>query len=215
MTENISPRYGVSRVDGDTLDLLEDEEVRIVKLTALQCSVVRQMVFPWVYYRERLVNEFPSYWEIVEQPQAYKDSLEELELMMGGGYVWPGGVNMGEEYVDRGDASGYDYTISSWTADGNWHDKTAAGIVFDYGATRMLLRVRIKDGTVGQGMGFRSEAYSGVYNQATIITLVANVYHYADLWVPLGPELGFDYYVASGMDVADAVVRGWWIPASQ
>jgi hypothetical protein len=79
----------------------------------------------------------------------------------------------------------------------------------------MLLRVRIKDGSTGRGMGFRSEAYSGIYNQATIITLVANLDHYADLWVPLGSGRDFDYYVATGMDVADAVVRGWWIPASQ
>lgn len=214
MSENVRPRWDVSRVDGDTLDLLEDEEVRIITLSILQCSVIRQMVFPWAYLPTRLVDEHVDYWEIVEQPTAYKEALEALELMVGGGYIPPEEEPVGEEYVDRGDASGYDYTISSWTADGNWHDKTAAGIVFDYGATRMLLRVRIKDGTVGQGMGFRSEDFSNAYNQATIITLVANVYHYADLWVPLGPELGFDYYVASGMDVADAVVRGWWKPAA-
>jgi hypothetical protein len=119
MSENIRPKYGVSRVDGDTLDLLEDEEIRIMKLTALQCSVLRQMVFPWVFYRERLVNEFPSYWEIVEQPQDYKDALEELELMVGGGYVPPEVIEMGEVYVDRGNPSAWDFSIGSGlTADG-------------------------------------------------------------------------------------------------
>jgi len=213
MTENITPQYGVSRVTGDTLDLLEDEEIRIMKLTALQCSVIRQMCFPWAFRRERLVNEFPSHWEVVTQPQAYKDSLEELELMMGGGYVPPEMKTMGDIYVDRGNATANDASIGSGlTADNTWRTLDLSSIVSDADATMVLLRCYIKDGAVGQFLQFRKYGLTGGYSTQVLATQVANVYNYASFVIPIPVLRELEYKISSGMDETGIVVLGWWKP---
>ena len=213
MTEKISPRYGVSRVDGDTLDLLEDDEIRIMKITALQCSVVRQMCFPWVFYYERLVNEFPSYWEVVTQPQAYKDSLEELELMMGGGYVPPEVETMGDTYVNRTNASANDFSIGSGlTADGTWRTLDLSSIVTDTDATVAHLRGFVKDNVTDSTLQFRVYGATGAYSIQVLSTQVANLNNYGQFLVGIPVLRQLEYKITSGMDSTGIVIIGWWKP---
>jgi hypothetical protein len=200
-------------VDGDTLDLLEDEEIRIVKLTALQCSVIRQMVFPWVFYYERLVNEFPSYWEIVDQPQDYKDALEALELMVGGGYVPPAEEIMGDVYENRGNVSANDFAIGSGLiADNTWRVLSLADIVTDLDATVVYLRFYIKDGAVGAVCQFKKYEATGTYTTVPLTTQVVNVYNYASVLVPIAPTRWLEYKISSGMDETGITILGWWKP---
>lgn len=213
MTINIRPRYGWSRVSGGTLDLLEDEEIRIMKITALQCSVIRQMCFPWVYYYERLVDEHVDYWEIVEQPTAYKEALEALELMVGGGYVPPEEIQMGDQFVDRGAAVAFDFTIGSGlTADSAWHDLNLSGLIADSDATLVLLYCYVKDGSAGLLLNLRKELDpNNTKNCAPCQTEVANQYLYHHPIVALASRK-IQYLISSGMDDCGIFVRGWWKP---
>jgi hypothetical protein len=214
MSENINLHWAVSRVLGDTLDLLEDEERRCLDLSVLQCSILRQMTFPWARLFTRLVEDHGDYQTTVEMPQAYIDALEELELLLGGGYDGPKeGCLVGEIYHDRGNPSAWDYTIGDFTANGTWRSLDVSAIVDNPDATRVLLRGRFKDNLVGQAFFLREYGDSGQYDAIGGLTQVTGVLTEFHGQVELGVVQQLEYLIASGMDEADLLIRGWWVPA--
>jgi hypothetical protein len=67
-----------------TLDLLDDDACYIMIVSALQRSVIRQMVFPYVYWRTRLVEDHGNWQDTMVFPAAYIDALDDLECMVSG-----------------------------------------------------------------------------------------------------------------------------------
>ena len=214
MSENIRPKYGVSRVSGDTLDLLEDEEVRCLELTSIQCSILRQMTFPWAGYRERLVNEFPSYWEIVDQPVAYVEALEDLEVKLSGAYDGPKeGCPVGMEYVDRGDLPGYDFTIATLVADNAWHEMDLVNVIGDPDATLVIIRT-VFVGALGSHVGYREDENTATVNILLARSPVTDVICDFEGIVKMSIPQKIEYRLHTGITACNVCVRGYWRPAA-
>lgn len=214
MSENIRLPWGVSRVYADTLDLLEDEERRCLELSVLQCSILRQMTFPWVRAASRLVEDHGDYQTIVDQPVAYQEALDELEVLLSGAYDGPEtGCPVGEVFVDRGNPSAVDFSIGSGlTADSGWHTLSIGNIV-SAGASRVLLQCSCKDNLTNAVFRTRPFGNSYAINAYAIRTQLANVYNYQQVHCWLFGGDVFEYLITSGMDAADITVCGWWVPA--
>jgi len=214
MSEFIRPRWDVSRVSSDTLPLLDDEERRCLDLSVLQCSVLRQMVFPWAKLATRLVEEHPGYWVIVEQPQAYIDALEELELLLGGGYDGPKeGCPVSEVYVDRGDLPGSDFTLATLQPDNNWHELDLTNVVGDVEATRVLMRVVIAASVAGQYIMFREAGNTSNFNVFAPRCQVAGEYVDAEGDVIMSTSQHIEYLLTSSVTGVYLIVRGFWKPS--
>jgi len=213
MGENIRLHWGVSRVESSALDLLEDEERRIMDFSILQVSILRQMAFPWAKMSTRLVEDHGDYQTTVDQPQDYKDALEELELMLGGGYVPPETETMGDVYVNRTTATANDFSIGSGlTADGTWRTLDLSSIVTDADATVVHLRAFVKDNVTDSTLQFRVYGATGAYSIQVLSTQVANLNNYGQLLVGIPVLRQLEYKITSGMDATGIVVLGWWKP---
>ena len=215
MSENINLHWAVSRVLGDTLDLLEDEERRCLDLSVLQCSILRQMTFPWARLFTRLVDDHGDYQTVVDMPVAYVEALEELEVLLGGGYDGPKeGCPVGEIYVNRGNPVGPDYGIGTGlTADGTWRMKDLSAIINDPTATRVLLLAYCKDASVNLDFLFRPLGFVNMNSGMDVRTVVANVYTFAQFQLYMPVLQTVEYAITAGMDNAYLVVQGWWVPA--
>jgi hypothetical protein len=174
------------------------------------------MTFPWALYPDRLVNEFPYHWEIVDQPVAYKEALEELEILLSGAYDGPrGGCPVGEIYVDRGDPAAQDFTIGGGlTADGAWHTLNLESIIPDDTATRVLLRWQIKDGAAGMNLVMKSRGNTNAYNSIYARTQVANIVLLGEGQIFFTAGRFVEYNITTGTDEIGLLVRGWWRPAA-
>lgn len=216
MGENIRLPWGVSRVYADTLDLLEDEERRCLELSVMQCSILRQMSFPWARAASRLVEDHGDYQTIVDQPVAYQEALDELEVLLSGAYDGPrGGCPVGEEFVNRGDPAVIDWQIGAGlTADGTWCVLDVSSVVVDDTATRVLLYIYCQDGAAGTVMMLRSRGNSNAVNVVRLRTQVANIYTEAEGQIFFTAGRFVEYNIAAVMNVGAIVVRGWWKPAA-
>jgi hypothetical protein len=215
MSENVRPRWDISRVTSDTLDLIEDEERRCLDLSVLQCSILRQMTFPWAKFRTRLVEEHPDYWVVVDQPQAYVEALEELEVLLSGAYDGPKeGCPMGEVFVDRGDPSVNDFTIANGllVADSQWNIVNLDQII-PVGSTYVLLRVELTSATVGKYIILREAGNSNIPNSVILRAQAANVDNDGSALVAVGGLRYVAYVLQTGVAAATVTVRGWWVPA--
>lgn len=212
MGQEIRLHWGVSRVGSAVLDLLEDEERRCFDLSILQVSVLRQMAFPWAKMFTRLVEDHGDYQITVDMPTAYVEALEELELLLGGGYDGPKeGCPMGEIYVNRGNPNAPDYTIGAGlTADGTWRMLDLSAIVNDSDATRVLLLAYCKDTGANMDFLFRPLGNLGAHSGEYIRTQVANIVVFAQFQIYMPVLQTIEYAISAGMDIATLTVQGWW-----
>jgi len=214
MVEKVNLHWEVSRVIGGTLDLLEDEERRCLDLSILQCSILRQMVFPWARFRTRLVNEHVDYQTIVEMPEAYLDELDELEELLSGAYDGPTeGCPVSEIFVDRGDLPGYDFAIANLTADGAWHNLALVNVIGDALATRVLLRCQFTASAAAAVVRFREDGNTAIINIAGSRVHVTTVSPEFECTVVLPGTQIIEYYLSTTVTMCNIVVRGYWIPA--
>jgi len=214
MSEHVHLHWGVSRVHAATLDLLEDEERRCLDLSVLQCSVLRQMAFPWAYRPDRLVEEHVGYEIPVEMPVAYVEALEELDQLLSGAYDGPKeGCPVGEVYVDRGDPSAWDFQIGNLAVDGAWHSLELGGIITDEDATDVEILVQFRGGAAQASVQMRETNNVNVYNRLLGSTQGDNLFTTLPGRVTLGPDRSMDYFVSATMVICNIVVRGWWKPA--
>jgi hypothetical protein len=69
----------------------------------------------------------------------------------------------GMQLVDRGDSAGYDFTLSNFTTDGNWHDLDLSAIVPD-GVRAVILGVNFTTEPAGSFMMFRKKGNVNEFN---------------------------------------------------
>jgi hypothetical protein len=215
MGENVRSQWAVSRVSADTLALLEDDERRCLDLSSLQCSILRQMTFPWATFRTRLVTEHPDYWEIVDQPTAYKEALEELEILLSGAYDGPkGGCPVGEVFHDRGDLPGYDFTQAQLTKDSGWHELDLTNVVGDLAATRVKIRLLFTGLYAGEWIAFREAGNIYDVNATAGRIHAAGVYYDGEGDVKMSSAQTIEYQCSPNVTAANIVIRGYWTPAT-
>lgn len=214
MSENIHLPWGFGRVYADTLDLLEDEERRCLELSVMQCSILRQMVFPWARAASRLVEDHGDYQTIVDQPVAYQEALDELEILLSGAYDGPEtGCPVGEVYVDRGDLPGYDVAKANLTCDDAWHELNLVNVVGDALATRVRLRSYITGNMVSGRWGYREAGNTADVNTSQGTLRVTTSPAEPDSVVVMSGDQRIEYRMSPSFDVVAIVVRGYWVPA--
>jgi hypothetical protein len=214
MGENVVLHWGVGRVWAPTLDLLEDEERRCLDLSIMQCSILRQMTFPWVRLESRLVEDHGDYQTTADMPEAYLDALDELETLLSGAYDGPEtGCPVGEVFIDRGDNATWDYALpTTLTADGAWHALNF-GLLVGSSATRVLLRAFIADTAADAYMMFRKPGYANELNVARVRLGMGVGYDERQLECSIASGGLLSYKISSGMDDALISIQGWWEPA--
>ena len=215
MGENVNLHWGVGRVWSPTLDLLEDEERRCLDLSIMQCSILRQMVFPWVRLPSRLVEDHGDYQTTVDMPEAYLDALDELEQLLSGAYDGPEtGCPVGEVYVDRGDLPGWDFGVATLTIDGNWHELDLTNVIGEVAATRVLVRVAISAPGPGYSFWLRQGDNTSNVNASALRSQVAGQYTEHETQIQLPGTQHIAYLGSAGTTDALLVVRGYWMPAA-
>ncbi len=215
MGQEIRLPWGVSRVGSFTLDLLEDEERRCLDVSALQVSVLRQMVYPWVKMPKRLVEDHGDYQITVDMPVAYVEALEELEILLSGAYDGPiGGCPVGTVYVYRGDPSAWDYTLANLIANSTWHDLDLVNIVTDADATMVHISTWFLDDQLGSVVQFKRNGQSNDLNVLQGRTQQTYRMQNLDGLVAMdAASRVVRYWIATGFDEVYLTVRGWWKPA--
>lgn len=117
----------------------------------------------------------------------------------------------GLQYVDRGDASAYDFDVTTLTADGAWHTLSLAAII---PANAKVAVLRIGASRSVAGTYFRVAKVGNVtqYNNANVATQVANVINEQTTEIALNAAREIAYWATSGTFVSlRLLVMGWWI----
>jgi hypothetical protein len=117
----------------------------------------------------------------------------------------------GLQYIDRGDASAYDYDQTTLTADSDWHTASLAAIV---PANAKVVRLRVGAAHASAGKFFRvaKVGNTGFYNQAQVVTQAANTVNEQTTELLLNAAREIVYWATSGSWVSlRLVVMGWWI----
>lgn len=114
-------------------------------------------------------------------------------------------------YVDRGDATIYDFAGGSFTKDGAWHELSLASIV-PAGAKAVFVRMETYDNQVGLYYRLRPKGYTGTYNIIDLITQVANQTITQQGFIPVGSDRVIEYYFSGETwDYITLTIRGWLI----
>jgi hypothetical protein len=113
-------------------------------------------------------------------------------------------------FVDRGDASAFDFTVSDFTTDGNWHDLDFSSIV-PAEAKAVKLKLDVVDNLPQQYIIFRKDGNTNIFNVQTAVTQVANVFNSFDLIIALPPSRIVEYLAtATTWSGINALVTGWF-----
>ena len=119
----------------------------------------------------------------------------------------------GEVYTDRGDPSAADYTQTTLTADGTYHDLDLSAIV-PAGATRVRLYGQITDDVAGRYIVFRKNGHSNSYNLLACQANVANLSEYFQGEVECDTNRVIEYQITNTTITSIGLtVIGWWSPA--
>ncbi|RLC33997.1 hypothetical protein DRH14_03915, partial [Candidatus Shapirobacteria bacterium] len=132
----------------------------------------------------------------------YKDELVDSEII-------------GENYINRGDPSAVDFSISDIITDGAWHDLDLSGILPPEAAGQLIhLLVKIRHQYAGISAFFRENGNTNVVNVAGITSQEANGVNYQDIWIKCDENRIIEYLTSSTGTWYDfnITVRGWMRP---
>jgi len=117
----------------------------------------------------------------------------------------------GHSYVDRGDPSAQDKTQADLTLDTTWRDLDLSAIVPE-GAVLIHLRLQITDDAATSVIAFRKNGNAQVWNSSYLMTRIANVTNYGDLFVACDASRVIEYYGGPSDFIGIwLTVRGWFI----
>jgi len=117
-------------------------------------------------------------------------------------------TGVGHRYVHRADASGADWTHSTLTDDGAWHELDFSSIV-DAGAVLVHITVEILGDSTNKKMQWRKKGYTGDKTENRLETQVANVNIWGEHDVPLVG--GVAEYTLNSVVTSNVRVLGWWV----
>ncbi|RLC81854.1 MAG: hypothetical protein DRJ03_19710 [Chloroflexi bacterium] len=114
-------------------------------------------------------------------------------------------------YVDRGDPAAWDWTVSDFTTDGNWHDLDCSAIV-PAGAKAIIFRIHITDDLVGTYFQLRKNGNTNSYSSVMEIVNEANRYNNGTHIVPCDEDRIVEYRTTNTtIDAINVLVMGWFI----
>jgi hypothetical protein len=125
-------------------------------------------------------------------------------------------VGAAEQYVDRGDPSGYDFAVGSFTVDNAWHDLDLSSIVPAEAAGKRVFFLVLAAKTGGSGsqaLAFRTKGQTNPYDQDGISIIDDTIVHRGSFWVECDSNREIQYLVTgSAWSSINFVVRGWMVP---
>jgi hypothetical protein len=114
-------------------------------------------------------------------------------------------------YVDRGDPSSVDFTLSSFTTDGDWHDLNLSSIV-PANASFVKAAILINDGGVANNIRFRKKGNINNRVSPVITIQVASISMTVDFTVPCDSDRVIEYLASSTTWTnIKLTVQGWFI----
>lgn len=118
----------------------------------------------------------------------------------------------GQTYVDRGDPSSFDFTVSSLTTDNTWNDLDLSSIVAADGASNLVhLLVAVQDGSTNVGIQFRENGNSNGLNVSICWINTSGQDHYFDVLVLMDASRIIEYKASNTtFTTINIAVRGWW-----
>jgi len=113
-------------------------------------------------------------------------------------------------YVDRGDPSTDDFTISDLTTDGTWRTLNFSSIV-PSGTKAIVLRVSVKDDATPKQIAFRKKGNTNTKNTQAISVTTTNQEIHACLIVPCDSQRRIEYNATSATwDQINIVATGYF-----
>ena len=114
-------------------------------------------------------------------------------------------------YVDRGDPSADDFTLTDFTTDGTWNDLDLSAIV-PVNTVAVHLTCLIWDNAVNSILSFRENGNSNIVNISSLRTQVSGLPVPADLIVKLDADRIIEY-LGSNLAFVGIIttVKGWFI----
>lgn len=162
-------------------------------------------VYPCFFYHD--TDDRPKYEDKAGAPHD-----------LGHGLYAPLG-EVGDKYIDRGDATGYDFTHPDFTQDNAWHELDLSSIIPEEAKGQLIhISALYKHETVTGGwIEIRENGNVNAYNVRTMQILVTNITHYdPDVWVMCDSD-GKIEYKTSGVNALTSIqltIVGWRIPAT-
>lgn len=120
------------------------------------------------------------------------------------------GIVGGDQYVDRGDPSVYDFT--SFTTNAAWHELDLSSIVPVEAAGKLVhIGMQLQTPTAGAGMYLREVGQVNFTDISRGVCPVANVsMDYTDFWVKCNNDRKIEYFFSNvTWTKSNLVVRGW------
>lgn len=134
---------------------------------------------------------------------AYNASTEKLE------YETP--ASGGDAYVDRGDPASHDWTKTTLTADGLWHDLDCSTIV-PSGAKVIVFNISLYDDTTNGYLYMRKKGNSNNKNMSNASQNISNEHAYAQVIVACDSDRKVEYRLASKTwGLIYLTIAGWII----
>lgn len=116
-----------------------------------------------------------------------------------------------DQFVDRGDPTAYDFTLTDFTTDGAWHVLDLSSIV-PPGSSSVLFMSSIKDNLILSYIQFREESNANAYNVSVSLILAANLAFTHSHIVSCQPNSKIQYLASNTtFNEINLLVRGWWI----
>ena len=116
----------------------------------------------------------------------------------------------GHRFYGRGDIAAVDFSLSSLTTDGAYHNLDLS-LIIPNGTVAVLLRVALVDDAAGSYILFRKKGDANVHRVMVVRSQVANIWTDADGIMPIGESKKLQYQT-SNLTFSDMliVVKGWW-----
>ena len=113
-------------------------------------------------------------------------------------------------YVDRGDPTSFDFTISDFSTDGSWHDLDLSGII-PVDASAVQVSLFIQDDAIGSLFQVRKNGNTNGVNAPAIRTSVTNINAYMTAIVSTDNNRKIEYK-GSNVSFIDIqlVISGWF-----
>ena len=114
-------------------------------------------------------------------------------------------------YVDRGDVSGWDFTLSDFTTDSQYRDLDLSAIV-PAGAISIKVAIEAKNDSVSKSIYLRKNGNTSGYHVSRLMTTVAGVLCSNVFDVFCDSDQVIEYYAMnSAWTVIDIFIMGWFI----
>jgi len=113
-------------------------------------------------------------------------------------------------FVNRGDPSSFDFTLSDFIADDDWHELNLSAVI-PTSAHAVLVELEVKATAAGREIIFKNYGNTNAYNIAVGKTQVPNISHIREFTMPVDSDRKMEYFADSaGFSVLNFTVKGWW-----